>query len=272
MWVHLACEVAMTPDLWSQFTADKNMKYYCPKCNKEKQNNETLNTINQLMDLEKNGYFIKKIEEPYYNKVIKNPVFFDTMIENAKEGVYFNNIQLLKDHFTLLCENAMHFLKANTDGYKAAKKLLEDGFHLLDTKFLPTKRKSPIGFSTSKKQKKETDLESFNLDLPSSLDTPEFYEFSTDLLKSLPPVTFHPALTIIINKSDIQPYMGPKPLLSFYQSPIPVSYSEPSLCFQEQCYICSSFIQSYELLICKICGRAFHEFCITNTPSSSPSS
>jgi Bromodomain len=271
MWVHLACETSMTPDMWSQFTADKNMKYYCPRCYKEKENNEMLQIVNQLIDLEKNEYFIKKIEEPYYYKVIKNPMFFETMIENAKDGVYFKNSQLLKDHFTLLCENAMHFLKANTEGFKAAKKLLEDGFNLLDTKFLPTKRKKISVPTPQKKHKLEQDLENFSLDLPTSLDVPEFYDFSMDLVLSLPVVTFYPSLTIIINKSDIQPYMGPKPLLSFYPLPSPISYSDPSLSFEELCYICSSFIRPEEVLICNICSRAFHDFCISSGPISSVS-
>ena len=263
MWVHLACEINMTTDLWSQFTADKNMRYFCPRCNKEKQNTEMSQIVNQLIDLEKNGYFIKKIEDSYYNKVIKSPMFFETMLENAKEGVYYNNIQLLKDHFTLMCENAMNYLKANTEGYRAAKKLLDDGYTLLESKFLPIKRKKKSESPVYKKPKQESDLENFNLDLPTSLETPEFYEFSIDLLSSLPPVTFHPSLTIIINKSDIQPFMGPKPLLSFYPMPGLISYTNSELCYQEQCYICSSFIQTYEILICRVCGRAFHDFCIS---------
>lgn len=272
MWVHLLCETSMTPILWQQFTADKNMKYFCPKCNKEKQNAEMLQIINQLIEIEKNGYFIKKIDEAYYSKVIKNPMFFETMIDNAKEGVYFNNTQLLRDHFTLLCENAMHYLKANTDGYKAAKKLLDDGTNLLDMKFMPSKRKKPISAPVQKKPKYESDLEGFNLDLPTSLDTPEFYEFSIDLLSSLPPVNFHPALTIIINKLDIQPFMGPKPLLSFYPDPVSVSFSDPVLCLIEQCYVCASFIQTFEVLVCRICSRAFHGFCITTPPVQNTSS
>lgn len=270
MWVHLACEAKMTTDVWSQYTADKNMKYYCPRCSKEKQNNETLQIVNQLIDLEKNGYFVKKIEEAYYNKVIKNPMFFEVMIENAREGLYFNNIQLLKDHFALLCENAMLYLKANTEGYKAAKKLLEDGFCLLDSKFFPTKRKKQQITQGQKKPRHESDLEGFNISLPISLDTPNFYEFSIDLLSSLPPVSFYPLLTIIINKSDIQPYMGTKTLLSFYPVPYPITFPEHEfrLCFKEQCYVCASFIQTPEFLICNVCSRAFHDFCIVNTQKS----
>ena len=272
MWVHLACELKMTTEVWAQYTADKNMKYYCPKCNKEKQNTEMLQVINHLMDLEKNGYFVTKIEEPYYNKIIKNPMFFETMLENAREGFYLNNSQLLKDHFTLLCQNAMLYLKANTDGYKAAKKLLEDGLNMLDSKFLPVKRKKPLSVPAQKKPKVESDLEGFNISLPHSLDTPEFYEFSIDLLSSLPPVSFYPSLTIIINKSDIQPFMGPKPLLSFYASPLPISYTEVDshLNFKEQCYICAAFIQSLEVLVCKVCSRAFHDFCVATLAVKNP--
>lgn len=268
MWVHLICDTSMTPDLWGIFTADKNKKYYCPKCHKETKNTEMLSIIHSLMDLEKNGYFISKIEDQYYKKVIKNPMFFETMIENAKEGLYHNQIQLLREHFTLLCENAINFLKANTDGYKAAKKLLDDGIFLLDHKFLPIKRKKSNTLVGSKKPKSDCDLEGFSMDLPTVLDKPEYYEFSIDLLSSLPRENYSQPLNIIINKSDIQPYMVPKPLLSFYPGLFPISYSDPVLSILEQCYICASFIQSLDFLLCQTCGRAFHTFCVSAQPNN----
>lgn len=268
MWVHLICDTSMTTDLWSVFTADKNKKYYCPKCLKETQNMEMVSLVNSLMELEKNDYFKSKIEDPFYKKVIKNPMFFETMIENAKDGMYHNASQLLREHFILLCENAMNFLKANTDGYRAAKKLLEDGIFYLDHKILPVKRKKSNLPAANKKVKQDCDLEGFSMDLPTALDKPEYYEFSIDLLSSLPKDAYSQPLNIIINKSDIQPYMMPKPLLSFYPGLFPINYSDPLLCILEQCYICASFIQSLDYVVCQTCGRAFHTFCISTQPSN----
>jgi hypothetical protein len=258
----------MTSDLWAIFTADKARKYFCPRCLKENQNMEIVNLVTSLMELEKNGYFFCKIDDIHYRKVIKSPMFFETMIENAKEGVYHNQTALLREHFVLLCENAMNYLKANSDGYKAAKKLLDDGIALLDGKLVPVKRKKTSSVSAVKKMKIETDLEGFNLELPTSLDKPEYYEFAIDLLSSLPKDAFVQPLNIIINKADIQPFMSPKPQLSFYPGLFPISYSDPLLCILEQCYICASFIQTLDYLVCYTCGRAFHTFCIVNLPSN----
>ena len=266
MWVHLICDTKMTHDLWALFTADKTKKYFCPRCLKENQNMEIVNLVTSLMELEKNNFFFCKIEDGHYKKVIKNPMCFETMIENAKEGVYHSQLPLVREHFILLCENAMNYLKANSDGYKAAKKLLEDGIALLDGKLLPSKRKKNSAGPGTKKVKIESDLEGFSMDLPTSLDKPEYYEFSMDLLSTLPKDPFLQPLNIVINKSDIQPFMGPKPMPSFYLSLLPISYSDPLLCLLEQCYICASFIQSLDYLVCNTCGRAFHTYCISSLP------
>jgi hypothetical protein len=57
------------------------------------------------------------------------------MLRMAQEGKYMENIQNLLDDLELLCDNAMCFLKANTNGYQAAAKLKIEGRRFIQQKF-----------------------------------------------------------------------------------------------------------------------------------------
>ncbi|CAG9330036.1 unnamed protein product [Blepharisma stoltei] len=275
-WVHLLCDSSMTIDLWMLFSSNDNMKYYCPRCKEANLNEEMNQVINDLMNLEKNNFFVKKVDDPFYLKVIKNQMCFEIMIENCQKGLYSNNIELLRDHFKQICENAMCFYKANTIGYQTAEQLLQEGLALLDSK-MPQKRKhSDSSRAPTKKSKTEPPADvSLNLPLPTSLDPPVKYDFSAIATQDLPSLSYksppNDILNIIINKKDILPYLAAAPQLSFYPTPKAVIYIDPLLCFEELCYLCGSFIRNENIWACHTCGRAFHNFCLDTSSSQSPS-
>ena len=265
-WVHINCDTGINTETWGMLINNQNMKYYCPVCREANQNKEMYEVVTQLMELEKNNFFVKKVDDPYYNKVIKNQMYFEKMLENAQEGVYSKNKDLLWDHFELMCENAMCFFKANTNGYQTAEKLLQEGQELLQTKLFPHKRKKPeVSLPTKKLKSSAKNIPDLDLPLPSELEEPMEYDFSQNLLSLLPELSFSPlkeSLNIVINKKDIQPYIGPKLTLSFYPTPLAILYTDCELCLEEQCFVCGSFIQEPYFKACLTCGRAFHSFCV----------
>lgn len=223
------------------------MRYYCPRCKEDSLNAEMMEIITDLMSLEKNDFFEKRIDDPYYNKVIKNQMCFEIMRENCEKGMYANDIALLRQHFKLICENAMCFNKANTFGYQAAEHLLHDGLDYLDSK-LPLKRAALNELearSVSKRQKCNENGDSKPTEQP---------DISVEMTPEV--------LNIVINKRDIQPYLAHPPMLSFYPTPTAVIYIDPMLNFEELCYLCGSFIRKEQVWACQICSRAFHSFCL----------
>jgi len=55
----------------------------------------------------------------------------------------------------------------------------------------------------------------------------------------------------------------------WYGNPVGVSFDDPSLIFEEMCYLCGSFGLREEFLTCNLCCESFHPFCLPNSPDLS---
>lgn len=273
-WVHFSCDTNMKQAGWSSLKNNESIKYFCPSCRQANSNMEMVQTIRTLMEMEKQDFFVQRFDDPHYNKVIKNQMYFEKMLENAEQGVYSSNENQLVEDFKLICENAMCYYKANTNGYQAAKKLMEQGMELLDLKFAHIKgkrKRSEGGEVKSIKKAKieevfyERPLPTLDLDLPTHVEKLPVYSFEFEKLIYQEEFSFKPPndmFNIIILKKDIQPYLHCKQIPSFYPTPLAVTFTDPLLCQEELCYLCSSFIRADQAWICRVCSRAFHEFCI----------
>ncbi len=48
----------------------------------------------------------------------------------------------------------------------------------------------------------------------------------------------------------------------WYSSPMRVSFDDPSLIFEEMCYLCGAFGNRDDFLGCNFCGESFHPYCL----------
>ena len=48
----------------------------------------------------------------------------------------------------------------------------------------------------------------------------------------------------------------------WYSNPVRVSFNDPSLIFEEMCYLCGSFGLREEFLSCNLCCESFHPYCL----------
>ena len=67
---------------------------------------------------------------PGYSTIIREPMDFSTMRSKIEEGGY-ENLEMFKHDFELICTNCMTYNGADTPYYKAAKKLLPQGLKIL---------------------------------------------------------------------------------------------------------------------------------------------
>lgn len=271
LWIHMKCDTSLTPEDWLHYSvANNTRKYFCPTCTLQKRNEEMVKVVKELMALDLQEFFHHYVDDIHYNKVIKQQMCFDQMLESAKNGTYVNNLSLLKDHFKLICDNAMFYYKTNANGYVTAQKLLKDGMELLQKRLaLPVSKRKTVETRPSKPKKPrvvfEKQLPGFVLPLPTSLTRPPAYDFETDRTQHLAIINFQPShdyFKIIIQRKDIQPYLRTRDKPALYPMAMSVTYTEMGLNYVELCYLCSSFVGGEEAWICRVCGRAFHEFCV----------
>ena len=48
----------------------------------------------------------------------------------------------------------------------------------------------------------------------------------------------------------------------WYANPIKVSFDDPSLIFEEMCYLCGAFGNKEDFLCCNLCGESFQPHCL----------
>ena len=48
----------------------------------------------------------------------------------------------------------------------------------------------------------------------------------------------------------------------WYPNPIKISFDDPSLIFEEMCYLCGAFGNKEDFLCCNLCGESFHPYCL----------
>jgi hypothetical protein len=48
----------------------------------------------------------------------------------------------------------------------------------------------------------------------------------------------------------------------WYSNPVRVSFDDPSLIFEEMCYLCGAFGLREEFLCCNLCGESYHPYCL----------
>ncbi|XP_059524073.1 bromodomain-containing protein 7 isoform X2 [Myotis daubentonii] len=124
---------------------------------------EALNQLmRQLQRKDPSAFFSFPVTDfiaPGYSMIIKHPMDFSTMKEKIKNNDY-QSIEELKDHFKLMCTNAMIYNKPETIYYKAAKKLLHSGMKILSQERIQSLKQS-IDFMAdlqrSRKQKDRAD-------------------------------------------------------------------------------------------------------------------
>ena len=271
LWIHMHCDGMLTTEDWAQYSLVNNTKkYYCPNCTLLRRNEDMVKIVKELTSLDQQEFFHHYVDDLHYNKVIKQQMCFDQMMEYAKNGAYASNLGLLKDHFKLICDNAMFYYKTNANGYVTAQKLLKDGMDLLQKRLsLPVVRKKHPEHRPVKPKKQriffEKQLVGFALPLPTSLTRPAVYDFDTDRTQSLSSITFTPShdyFKIVIQRKDIQPYLRSRDKPALYPVAMSVTYVDMTLNWVELCYLCSSFVANGDAWICKVCGRAFHNFCV----------
>ena len=54
----------------------------------------------------------------------------------------------------------------------------------------------------------------------------------------------------------------------WYSSPVRVSFNDPSLIFEEMCYLCGSFGNKDDFLTCNLCAESFHPYCLPQPKDS----
>lgn len=54
----------------------------------------------------------------------------------------------------------------------------------------------------------------------------------------------------------------------YYSNPARCSFDDPSLVFEEMCYLCGSFGRHGDFLSCTLCGESFHTYCLQLAPPS----
>ncbi|XP_054426296.1 bromodomain-containing protein 7 isoform X2 [Pteronotus mesoamericanus] len=124
---------------------------------------EALNQLmRQLQRKDPSAFFSFPVTDfiaPGYSMIIKHPMDFSTMKEKIKNNDY-QSIEELKDHFKLMCTNAMIYNKPETIYYKAAKKLLHSGMKILSQERIQSLKQSiefMADLQKSRKQKDRTD-------------------------------------------------------------------------------------------------------------------
>ena len=55
----------------------------------------------------------------------------------------------------------------------------------------------------------------------------------------------------------------------WYSNPVRVSFDDPSLIFEEMCYLCGAFGLREEFLCCNLCGESYHPYCLPCPKDSS---
>ena len=48
----------------------------------------------------------------------------------------------------------------------------------------------------------------------------------------------------------------------YYSNPIRCSFDDPTLIFEEMCYLCGAFGDQHELVACCLCAESFHTYCL----------
>ena len=52
----------------------------------------------------------------------------------------------------------------------------------------------------------------------------------------------------------------------YYSNPARCSFDDPSLVFEEMCYLCGSFGNRKDFLSCTLCAESFHTYCLQLLP------
>ncbi|KAM9192296.1 bromodomain-containing protein 7-like isoform 2-T3 [Dugong dugon] len=124
---------------------------------------EALNELmRQLQRKDPRAFFsfpVTDLIAPGYSMIIKHPMDFSTMKEEIRNNAY-QSIEELKDHFKLMCTNAMIYNKPETIYYKAAKKLLHSGMKILSQERIQSLKQSiefMADLQKTRKQKDRTD-------------------------------------------------------------------------------------------------------------------
>ncbi|KAF6076700.1 bromodomain containing 7 [Phyllostomus discolor] len=121
---------------------------------------EALNQLmRQLQRKDPSAFFSFPVTDfiaPGYSMIIKHPMDFSTMREKIKNNDY-QSIEELKDHFKLMCTNAMIYNKPETIYYKAAKKLLHSGMKILSQERIQSLKQSIEFMADLQKSRKQQD-------------------------------------------------------------------------------------------------------------------
>uniref|UniRef100_G1PMG8 Bromodomain containing 7 n=1 Tax=Myotis lucifugus TaxID=59463 RepID=G1PMG8_MYOLU len=121
---------------------------------------EALNQLmRQLQRKDPSAFFSFPVTDfiaPGYSMIIKHPMDFSTMKEKIKNNDY-QSIEELKDHFKLMCTNAMIYNKPETIYYKAAKKLLHSGMKILSQERIQSLKQSIDFMADLQKSRKQKD-------------------------------------------------------------------------------------------------------------------
>ncbi|XP_053770843.1 bromodomain-containing protein 7 [Desmodus rotundus] len=121
---------------------------------------EALNQLmRQLQRKDPSAFFSFPVTDfiaPGYSMIIKHPMDFSTMKEKIKNNDY-QSIEELKDHFKLMCTNAMVYNKPETIYYKAAKKLLHSGMKILSQERIQSLKQSIEFMADLQKSRKQKD-------------------------------------------------------------------------------------------------------------------
>ncbi|XP_036201027.1 bromodomain-containing protein 7 isoform X2 [Myotis myotis] len=121
---------------------------------------EALNQLmRQLQRKDPSAFFSFPVTDfiaPGYSMIIKHPMDFSTMKEKIKNNDY-QSIEELKDHFKLMCTNAMIYNKPETIYYKAAKKLLHSGMKILSQERIQSLKQSIDFMADLQRSRKQKD-------------------------------------------------------------------------------------------------------------------